>query len=237
MGCDGGSIPKRIELVKTRTRTNNTQGEKQARQDGFKYCTVSKEPLRVPVVMCAKGRLYNKEAILKALLDRKLQPEGEQAESLSTIAHIKGIKDLHRLGLTANPAFDPVDAASSTSPFICPVTGKEMNGTCKFVLLKGCGCVMAEQAIKQVSSDSCLSCGKVRPADDLLELNPSSSPTETADKALGKRVERKRPLERESPNALEEAPAYLPDERGYRPSLSRLATFRKTPAIDSLYRN
>lgn len=236
MGCDGGSIPKRIELVRTKTAAIKTQDGKLAKQDSFKYCTVSKEPLRSPVVMCSSGRLYNKESILKVLLERRMLTDSGPTESLATVAHIKGIKDVKKLNLTSNPAFDDVDASPSGCPFICPITRKEMNGTIKFLMLKNCGCVIAEQALKEVSSETCLNCGKVRVANDLAEINPA--PINNIDiprKPTERAMDRKRPAEKDV-SATENAPVYLPDERGYRPSLSGMATFRKTPAIDSLYR-
>ncbi|PJF19342.1 hypothetical protein PSACC_00807 [Paramicrosporidium saccamoebae] len=227
MGADGGSIPKRIELVRTKARPPNTETAKQSKLECWKYCALSKELLQAPVVTCKLGRLYNKESILKFLLDRKSFPEAETA-------HIKGLKDLVTLNMTPNQSFKQNDTVRSTqttdagaSPFICPVTGKEMNGNFPFVYLKRCGCVLSEQALREISVESCLKCGKKRTAGDVVELNPRKSD-----------IERKRPAEVPAKVLIddsEETP-YLPSERGYRPSLSGLATFRKTAAIDSLYK-
>jgi hypothetical protein len=221
MGADGGSIPKRVELVKTKARTTTQQKN----NDSWKYCAFSKEPLRAPVVTCKRGRLYNKEAVLQFLLNRRAEDE--------EVSHIKSLKDVTTLKVTVNPAYGKngvlkVDQQkdSGASPFVCPVTGREMNGNFRFFYLKRCGCVLSEQALKEIASETCLGCGKPREMDDLVEINPATKDIISA-------VARKRPAEALSEK---EAAPYLPTEDGYRSSLSSSTTFHKTAAIDSLYK-
>jgi hypothetical protein len=42
------------------------------------------------------------------------------------------------------------------SKFICPISMKEMNGKHRFVYLDTCGCVFAEQSLKEIPSKECV---------------------------------------------------------------------------------
>jgi hypothetical protein len=81
-------------------------------------------------------------------------------------SHIKSLKDTKKLNLTPNPAYNDKGADSTTmgnlerdvkSKFICPVSMKEMNGKHRFVYLDTCGCAFAEQALKEVPGQECVS--------------------------------------------------------------------------------
>ncbi|CAG8513765.1 38057_t:CDS:2 [Gigaspora margarita] len=156
MGNDGGSIPKRIELVKEK------QKEVRPDQNALKvamwfFCALSKRPLQAPVVACALGKLYNKDAILEYLLNKSAYGDGDVICS-----HITSIKDVKTLNLTPNPAFKESSASVAhfeqgmVSKFICPISMKEMNGKLKFVYLDTCGCVFSEQTLKEVPSEACI---------------------------------------------------------------------------------
>jgi len=71
MGCDGGSIPTRCELVKTKVKTEVKNANELNRIKWFS-CAISKEPLKEPIVTCLFGNLYNKEAVITALLSKAL---------------------------------------------------------------------------------------------------------------------------------------------------------------------
>ena len=86
MGCDGGSIPKRVELVKTKERAQLADKDSQAQAKWFS-CAVSKEPLRIPVAACRLGRLYNKEAMINYFLDKSLYGDAQ-----NICAHVKTLK-------------------------------------------------------------------------------------------------------------------------------------------------
>lgn len=163
MGCDGGSIPKRSELVKQKKKPE--QKDKDAElASKWKHCALSQERLRKPIVSCPLGRLYNKEAVIKYLLDK--DEAGKQVAG-----HIRSLKDLVELKLTDKNNSASSSAASkpdsnghvsdlSESSFFCPVVGLEMNGKYRFVYYRPCGCVVSERAIKEVKSDCCHNCGK-----------------------------------------------------------------------------
>ncbi|KAJ7417124.1 protein RTF2 [Willisornis vidua] len=130
MGCDGGTIPKRHELVKGPRKVEKVDKVAELVARWF-YCALSQEKLRRPIVACELGRLYNKDAIIEFLLDKS--PDKTPMESAS---HIKSIKNVTELNLVDNPAWsgdkesikgDKYDDLQSAR-FICPVVGLEMNG-------------------------------------------------------------------------------------------------------------
>ena len=114
----------------------------------FTNCTVSSEPLKPPCVIDLLGNLYNKEAVVSALLTKSLPKK---------LGYIKGLKDLIPIHLTSIPGVNP-DADNSGSKFQCPITGQELNGKFKFFALRSCGHVLSARALKEVSSTSCAVC-------------------------------------------------------------------------------
>ncbi|XP_031843373.1 replication termination factor 2 [Nomia melanderi] len=169
MGCDGGTIPRRNELVRVKKKPE--QKDKEA-ELAFKWrhCTIKQLPLQPPVVGCALGRLYSKESVLEGLLDRSILPESTQ--------HIKTLKDVKNLNLTANSAFEANKAEKGDcytdggkSPYICPVIGLEMNGKYKFCFLWSCGCVMSERALKVIKSNICHQCQQPYNETDIVIIN------------------------------------------------------------------
>eukprot|EP00842_Homolaphlyctis_polyrhiza_P006389 jgi/Hompol1/6751/HPOL_002334-RA len=180
MGCDGGSIPKRDELVRTRKAPEKPDASVQTLA-AWRFCALSKQELETPVVACALGKLYNKLAILEFLVDRTTYGDGD-----IVCGHINSQKDLITLNLTANPAYSPSDkqetailgsfsgVAASVPRFSCPITQKEMSGKTRFVCLRSCGCVFSELALREVASKACLVCSKPYEADDVMLLNPTT---------------------------------------------------------------
>ncbi|XP_067856831.1 replication termination factor 2 [Heptranchias perlo] len=175
MGCDGGTIPKRHELVKGPKKVEQVDknAELVAR---WNYCAISQAPLRKPIVACELGRLYNKDAVIEYLLDKS--PEKCIIE---TAAHIKSLKDVKELNLTDNPAWKGDKANTKgdkyedlhRAAFICPVVGLEMNGRQKFCYLHACGCVFSDRAMKEIKSEVCHKCGESFKDDDVIVLNGS----------------------------------------------------------------
>lgn len=154
MGCDGGTIPTRDELVKLKRKPE------QRDKDGhrlfrWQHCAISQQPLRKPVMACELGRLYNKESVIELLLDK------ERTNAPANTEHIEKLKDVAELQLTDNPSFDKDKHAvgdgmyndALVSPWICPVTGLEMNGRFKFVFAFPTGKVVAERALKVLRGD------------------------------------------------------------------------------------
>lgn len=82
MGNDGGSIPKRSEVVKQ--KKNTVEVDKSAKAVAKStLCSISKEPLRSPIVVCKRGLLYNKEQLIKRLLEKTMPYEFRHIRKLS----------------------------------------------------------------------------------------------------------------------------------------------------------
>jgi hypothetical protein len=174
MGCDGGTIPKRNELVKTKKKkaTLSKDVKNAAR---WNNCRLSQRPLEKPIICDTNGYLYNKEAIIEFLLDKSKYEKGPE--------HIRSLKDVKELNLVSNPSFNINKQENSgeqsemnRSQWICPITGLEMNGSFKFFALFNCGCVFSERAYKTIQSSTklnCLKCEKAFEPTDMIILNPT----------------------------------------------------------------
>lgn len=170
MGCDGGTIPKRDELVRMKKKPEQVDKNYELNAKWF-HCALSEAELRTPIVCCELGNLYNKEAVLEYLIDKS-------SVTTDIASHIRSLKDVKELKLTNNPAFEQksMEHADSyldfqASRFICPVVGIEMNGRYKFCFIWNCGCVFSERALKEVPSTVCNSCGKPFSSDDIVVIN------------------------------------------------------------------
>ncbi|XP_021424150.2 replication termination factor 2 isoform X1 [Oncorhynchus mykiss] len=190
MGCDGGTIPKRHELVKGPKKVEKVDknAELAAR---WKYCALSTEKLRRPIVACDLGRLYNKDAVIEYLLDKSAdRPNSEVA------SHLRGIKDIKELNLTDNPAWEGERRNTKgdryedmhCAMFICPVVGLEMNGKHRFCFLQTCGCVFSDRALKEVKTEICHKCGDPFKDENLVVLNGTKEEVEK----LREKMEEKR---------------------------------------------
>lgn len=111
--------------------------------------------------MCGLGRLYAKQNVIEALLEKDKIPE--------SCAHIKSMKDIKDLNLTPNPAFKEDEGKSA--PFICALIGLEMSGKFKFVALWTCGCVFSERALKELKTNVCTICQTPYTEEDIVILN------------------------------------------------------------------
>ncbi|XP_041638545.1 replication termination factor 2 [Cheilinus undulatus] len=190
MGCDGGTIPKRHELVKGPKKVEKVDknAELAAR---WKYCALSQEKLKRPIVSCELGRLYNKDAIIEYLLDKTAERPNAEA-----VTHIRGIKDVKELNLTDNPEWEGERRNAKgdryedihCGMFICPVVGLEMNGKHRFCYLQTCGCVFSDRAMKEVKTEICHKCGDPFKEDDLVVLNGTKEEVEK----LREKMEEKR---------------------------------------------
>ncbi|KAK2861849.1 hypothetical protein Q5P01_001382 [Channa striata] len=180
MGCDGGTIPKRHELVKGPKKVEKVDKNAELAAK-WKYCALSQEKLKRPIVACELGRLYNKDAIIEYLLDKSA--ERPNAES---VTHIRGIKDIKELNLTDNPEWEGERRNIKgdryedihCGMFICPVVGLEMNGKHRFCYLQTCGCVFSDRALKEVKTEICHKCGDPFKEEDVVVLNGTKEEVE-----------------------------------------------------------
>ncbi|XP_015989640.2 replication termination factor 2 [Rousettus aegyptiacus] len=173
MGCDGGTIPKRHELVKGPKKVEKVDKDAELVAQ-WNYCALSQEILRRPIVACELGRLYNKDAVIEFLLDKSAEKALGKAAS-----HIKSIKNVTELRLSDNPAWEGDKGNTKgdkhddlqRARFICPVVGLEMNGRHRFCFLRSCGCVFSERALKEIKAEVCHTCGAAFQEDDVVVLN------------------------------------------------------------------
>ncbi|MBA0831002.1 hypothetical protein Goarm_015494 [Gossypium armourianum] len=111
-------------------------------------CALSYEPLREPCMIDKLGNIFNKGALVEALLGKKLPKE---------FRHIKGLKDMINIKLSMIPRKQS-DAADGAM-FQCPLTGLEFNGNA--------------MALKEVKSSACLVCHKEFVESDKMVINGS----------------------------------------------------------------
>ncbi|KAG1908816.1 Rtf2 RING-finger-domain-containing protein [Suillus fuscotomentosus] len=164
MGNDGGSIPDRRDLVKSKKKAEQADKANQTRAVWF-FCALSKRPLQEPIVSCALGKLYNKDAIIEHLLDKTAY-----GDAAKICGHIRSLKDIKVLKLTQISPPPPPDSSADVAKFVCPLTFKEMNGGQPFVYILTCGCVFSQSGLRTVLGSS-PSNGNTT-ADEQLEVCP-----------------------------------------------------------------
>lgn len=111
-------------------------------------CALSQETLKPPCAIDRLGNVFNKESLVRALLDKTLP---------SHFSHIRGLKDMITIQLDPIPGVRVYHDGSDTK-FQCPVTSLEFNGKHKFFALERCGHVLSAKALKELQSTSCLVC-------------------------------------------------------------------------------
>ncbi|GMR53539.1 hypothetical protein PMAYCL1PPCAC_23734 [Pristionchus mayeri] len=182
MGADGGTIPKRCELIKKKKKTEKLdKNMKNAAK--WRTCQMSQQKLKKPIVADRLGRMYCKEAVIEAILNKSV-PESCDVKELR-LADNKDYKDSDKKG------GDAYDDANQT-PFLCPVTTTPMNGINAFIFNWKCGCVVSEKAIHEVKSENCHGCGEAWKEEDALMLFPPQEIEEKYKEMLEKKKAKKR---------------------------------------------
>ncbi|CAK9168834.1 unnamed protein product [Ilex paraguariensis] len=125
-------------------------------------CALSNEPLKHPVVVDKLGNLFNKEALVEALLGKKLPKQ---------FRYVKGLKDMIMVELELIPGLEENGDVIGGTRFQCPIAGLEFNGKYKFFALRPCGHVLSAKALKEVKSSTCLVCHKE--IEDKIVINGS----------------------------------------------------------------
>ncbi|CAJ0575996.1 unnamed protein product, partial [Mesorhabditis spiculigera] len=224
MGADGGTIPKRCELVPKKKKTEKIEkAVKNAVR--WKNCQVSQQPLKKPIIACRFGRLYNKDAVIEAILNKTIA-------KVENTAHIKGTKDFKELRLTDNKDFNTEGVKGdgyqdlNVTPYICPITTAPMNGNQNFVVNWKCGCVFSEKALNEIKTDACHGCNGPISADDMVVLYPD-------DELLEKYKERlvaERKAAKEKKAAIKAEPKEASPDDLKNPSAAGAANQIKKPA-------
>ncbi|KAH6644971.1 Rtf2 RING-finger-domain-containing protein [Truncatella angustata] len=186
MGNDGGSIPKRRELVKNSARAKTTTELRETLLESlthlWTFCPLSSLPLdHTNTVSDARGRLYNYESVLQCLLPGADDdggasgvPEAE-AEAFRE-SGIKGLKDVVKVRF----AIRKDDKGREFRA--CPVSLKELGAATRAVYLVPCGHVFAEAAMKEISESEskegderhCPECSEAFEEGNVIPILPTS---------------------------------------------------------------
>lgn len=175
MGNDGGSIPKRRELVKNASRAPTVSELKatalESLTHAWTHCALSGAPLDLDTVVSDwRGRLYNYEAILKGLM-----PSDEPAEVAPASLGIASLRDVSKLKFSKNG-----------DSWVCPISMKEIGPATRAVYLVPCGHVFAEVAITEIQESTCPECAEAFDRDNVIAILPT---TEKDTLKLEKRIE------------------------------------------------
>ena len=165
MGNDGGSIPKRSEVVKK--RRNKVELDKKAKNFAkSSLCAMSKEPLRKPIVVCKRGLLYNKEHLIKRILEKNMPKEFRHIIKLS--------RDTCQV--SESSIMTETTESDSRLHLQCAISQQTLNGIVKFVIGFKCGCVLSQasldilsQTAEEVKEALCPACSA--PQGQLVSLN------------------------------------------------------------------
>ncbi|KAK2597752.1 hypothetical protein N8I77_012516 [Diaporthe amygdali] len=184
MGNDGGSIPKRRELVKEAARALTVSELKANALESLSHAwtqdPLSSEPLDMENVASDwRGRLYNYESILKGLVPSgDDEAEEEKANGNDMTFASTGIKSLRDIVRLKFKRYKPA-GTKEKEIWACPVSLKELGPSTKAVYIVPCGHVFAEVAIKEITDQehNCPECSEPFEEQDVLPILP----TEEAD--------------------------------------------------------
>ncbi|KAI0880027.1 DUF602-domain-containing protein [Annulohypoxylon maeteangense] len=172
MGNDGGSIPKRRELVREAARLPTASELKATALESLTHawttCPLSDSPLDLSnAVSDWRGRLYNYEAILQCLMPSSSETamhEAQEAEFART--GVRSLKDVVKLHFTTRKDEKAREFAA------CPVSMKELGAATKSVYIVPCGHVFAEVAMKEISDTEkqCPECSATFQERDIIPI-------------------------------------------------------------------
>ena len=193
MGNDGGSIPKRRELVKEAARAQTVSELKATAHESLSHAwtqdPLSSEPIDMENVASDwRGRLYNYESILKGLVpSHDGEAEEEQANGNDMTFASTGIRSLRDIVRLRFKRYKPA-GSKEKEIWACPVSLKELGPATRAVYIVPCGHVFAEVAIKEITDQehNCPECSEPFEAQDVVPVLP----TEEADlEKVTKRME------------------------------------------------
>ncbi|KAI0969629.1 Rtf2 RING-finger-domain-containing protein [Xylaria arbuscula] len=161
MGNDGGSIPKRRELVKEAARLPTSSELKATALESLTHawstCPISSEPLDPHnTVSDFRGRLYNYETILRCLIpntdattnnNNESGPEESKTQEAAEFARsgIRSLKDVVKLRFNIRK-----DEKRGEEVRTCPLSMKELGASVRAVYIVPCGHVFTEIVMKEL---------------------------------------------------------------------------------------
>lgn len=177
-GGDGGSTGAEsrscyLEMYAGKKRDKvNPEEERLAR---WTTCQLSGMPLHPPCVADELGSLFNKDAVLQALVTKSMP---------KPLGHISSLKHLIELKLEAAAGSGGGQGGEDGARFACPISGQAFNGKYKFVIFRKSGHVLSERALKEVPAVVEEMVGGKWEASDLLPVNPSGEELQQMREAL-----------------------------------------------------
>lgn len=103
-------------------------------------CHLSGQVLQLPVVVDELGNLYNKEALVHAMLHKQLPKEQAYISSLKHIVQLLLEPNTQSSSSSAKPATDGTSAGpSNEAQFCCPISAVPWNGRYKFTVFRKTG--------------------------------------------------------------------------------------------------
>lgn len=180
MGNDGGSIPKRRELVKDAARAPTVSELKATAFESLSHAwerdPLSSEPLDMEnIVSDCRGRLYNYESILKGLVpgeggDADGEDKANGHDMTFSATGIKSLRDIVRLNFKR---YQPA-GAKEKEVWACPISLKELGPSTKAVYIVPCGHVFAEVAIREITDQehNCPECSEPFEEQDVIPILP-----------------------------------------------------------------
>ncbi|KAK1561695.1 Rtf2 RING-finger-domain-containing protein [Colletotrichum navitas] len=177
MGNDGGSIPKRRELVKEAARALTVSELKANALESLGHAwnndPLTGQPLdKDNVVSDWRGRLYNYESILQGLMppddNTESPPSNPDSEELTFASTgIKSLRDIVKLRFHRH-----TPPGTKKDVWACPISLKELGPSVKAVYLVPCGHVFAELAIKEIQESRCPECSEEFKSENVVPILP-----------------------------------------------------------------
>mmetsp|Transcript_70507 Transcript_70507/g.131880 ORF Transcript_70507/g.131880 Transcript_70507/m.131880 type:complete len:281 (-) Transcript_70507:17-859(-) len=191
MGGDGGQVIDRATMVRTKGygltkgtggRYANSLGEManyvqmtfedrglgplEKRRTRMTSCFLSQEALKDPVVACRLGNLYNKEALINAMLNRNMP---------SDLAHLRALKDVKECKLQWTEA-----SGGGARSMVCPMTREDLDsGGTRAVLIWPTGAVLSAKYLAEMKPKECPVTGKpFNREEDVIPLAPDAEELE-----------------------------------------------------------
>jgi hypothetical protein len=181
MGGDGGVIATQRAFARgvgksdeAKRDNKNIRDEQTARAT---TCALTNEILQSPLVSCELGNIFNKEAILTALIEKRVPDE---------LSHIRGLKDIKTL------EFATAITKDGRNIRVCPITQDEFNGSCPFVVIWSTGKVLSEKAIREIGIDGLQEEYGPFTSADFVKLIPVEQEMDRARAAMHNRREAKK---------------------------------------------
>ncbi|KAM0327428.1 hypothetical protein ACHAQA_005714 [Verticillium albo-atrum] len=173
MGNDGGSIPKRRELVKNAARALTVSELKANAHESLAHAwshdPLTTDPLDLDAVVSDwRGKLYNYESTLHFLLpaaDPAANATDEAQATAFAATGIRSLRDIVKLKFTRS-------GDKEKDARVCPVSLKELGPATKSVYIVPCGHVFADVAMKQIQEEACPECSDPFTRENVVPILP-----------------------------------------------------------------